>query len=58
MSKCPSCKSGSKKRISRSSLFKLFFKARIYKCYECKVKYIKTPFLVPSIIIKKGNSKN
>ena len=58
MSKCPSCKSGSRKRISSGSLLKNIFRTRIYKCHECKVKYIRVPFLLSSIIIKKGNRKD
>lgn len=54
MSKCPSCKSGCKKRISKSSLFKILLVNKIYKCNACKVNYIKIPFLNSSIIIKKG----
>lgn len=56
MSKCPSCKSGHKKRIARGSFLKVLFNAKIYKCNECKVKYLKIPFLPTSIIIKKGNN--
>lgn len=58
MSKCPSCKSCHRKRISRSSILKILFKSRIYKCNECKVKYIKVPFFSYSVIIKKGKDIN
>ncbi len=58
MSKCPSCDSGFRKRITRNSYLRLLFRAKIYKCHECKVKYIRIPFLSTSIIIKKGITKN
>lgn len=58
MSKCPSCISNQKKKMFRSLVFKVFIKTKVYKCLECKVKYVKVPFLQAAVIIRKGVSTN
>jgi hypothetical protein len=58
MCKCPSCNSGTRKRLTRSFLLKLIPNSRFYKCYKCKTKFISVPYLFSSIIYKKGTKKS
>jgi hypothetical protein len=54
MSKCPSCNSGTRKRLTRNFLLKLVPNSKFYKCYRCKTKFINAPYFFSSIIYKKG----
>lgn len=54
MRKCPSCNSNYVKRVPRSFTFKLIPKSKIYKCYYCKTKFLKVPYLALIFILKKG----
>ncbi len=54
MSKCPTCSSNYRKRISRNLLLKIVPKAKFYKCYHCKTKFLSVPYLFNEFIVKKG----
>lgn len=58
MCKCPECDSSSRKRISRNFLLKLIPKAKYYKCYRCKSKFLSIPYLYTSIVFRKGKKEN
>lgn len=57
MCKCPSCDSSYRKRVRRNFLFKLIPKAKVYKCYKCRTKYLYVPYFVPPVILLKGKKK-
>jgi hypothetical protein len=57
MCKCPSCGSGYRKRVRRKFLLKLIPKAKAYKCYKCRTKYLFVPYFVPPVILLKGKKK-
>lgn len=53
MCKCPSCDSSYRRRVPRNLFLKLIPKAKLYKCYRCKSKYLFIPYLVPPILLLK-----
>ncbi len=57
MCKCPTCNSGSRKRLPRNLFFKLIPKAKAYKCYRCKTKYLYIPYVGFSFVIQKRIEK-
>ncbi len=54
MSKCPSCNSSYRKRLSRNIILKIIPKSKVFKCYHCKTKILTVPYLLTNFIIKKG----
>lgn len=58
MCKCPSCDSSSRRRLERNFILKLVPKAKYYKCYRCKTKFLKVPFILNSFVIKKEIPNN
>jgi len=38
-------------------LFKLIPKAKAYRCYRCRTKYLYVPYLMPPVILLKGKRR-
>ncbi len=57
MCKCPSCDSTRRIRERRKLLLKLIPKAKAYKCYKCKTKYLFVPYLTSQVILLKERKK-
>lgn len=57
MCKCPQCDSSFRKRVPRNLFLKLIPKAKAYKCYKCRAKYLYVPYLIPPVILLKGRKE-
>ncbi len=54
MSKCPSCNSNYSKRSTRNFFQRIIPKSKVFKCFHCKTKVLRIPYLFSEFIIKKG----